>query len=361
MEKTIAVLAGDGIGEEVMEQTLRVLDVIANKFGHTFALRRALIGGAAYDAHGVHFPDATRVLCQESDAILFGAVGGPVSEQHQEKWKNCEVNALLGIRKAFSFNANFRPVRLFPGLAEISLLRPEAIARGVDILFIRELSGDCYFGEKRRYEIDGMRAASDLGEYTEKQIQAVAHVAFNAARLRRRKVTSVDKANVLFTSKLWREVVHEVSGEYPEIQLEDMLVDNCAMQLIKDPSQFDVILAPNLFGDILSDAGAVLPGSLGLLASASLNAQGFGLYEPPGGSAPDIAGLGVANPIGQILSLALLLRYSFGLEKEALQIEHAVEAALQTGIRTRDIAAEGAPSVSTIEMANCILTQIERA
>jgi 3-isopropylmalate dehydrogenase len=360
MNKTIAVLPGDGIGEEVMEQALRVLDAVSTAFNHEFELKHGLVGGAAYDKFKTHFPEQTRDLCKASDAILFGSVGGPVKDMQLEKWKNCEANSILAIRKAFGFNANFRPIKIYPQLGELSPLRQELIERGVDILFIRELLGDCYFGEHKTTTKDGVRFASDVSEYSEKQVASVAHVAFKAAQKRRKKVTSVDKANVLDTSKLWRTVVHEVGKEYPDVELEDMLVDNCAMQIIRDPSQFDVVVLSNMFGDILSDAAAVLPGSLGLLCSASLNADGFALYEPPGGSAQDIAGQGIANPIAQILSLAMLLRFSFGLESEAKTIENAVEAALTKGCRTRDIHRGKGKLVGSKEMTDEILSVIAK-
>lgn len=358
MEKQIAVLPGDGIGPEVMEQALRVLAAVGKKFGHIFHVSRGLVGGAAYDLHQTHFPSQTKELCRQSDAILFGSVGGPVSQMHLEKWKNCEASSILAIRKAFSFNANFRPVKLFPELSALCPLKKEVVDRGVDLLFIRELNGDLYFGEKKNYVRDGMRVASDAGEYTEQQIVSVANTAFLAARKRRKKVTSVDKANVLYMSKLWREVVHEVAENYADVELEDMLVDNCAMQLVRDPSHFDVILTSNMFGDILSDEGAVLAGSLGLLASASLNAEGFGLYEPPGGSAQDIAGKGVANPIAQILSAAMMLRFSFGLGAEADCIEHAVSEALKSGCRTKDIASGSEKIIGTAEMGDKIVSYL---
>lgn len=358
MEKKIAVLPGDGIGEEVMEQALRALSKIEEKYGHKFHLAKGLVGGAAYDQYREHFPEATKKICEASDAILFGSVGGPVSEQHLEKWRGCEVNSIISIRKVFSFNANFRPVRVFPELKNLSPLKREVIDKGVDMLFIRELNGDIYFGEHKIYEKDGIRMARDVADYTEEQIKSVAHIAFQAARKRRNKVTSVDKANVLDTSRLWREVVKEVHKEYSDVQLEDMLVDNCAMQIIRNPSQFDVILTSNMFGDILSDAGAVLPGSLGLLASASLNAQGFGLYEPPGGSAQDIAGKGIANPIAQILTVAMMLRFAFALGKEADDIENAVAEALKAGYRTGDIVSAGEKAIGTKEMADQILERL---
>jgi len=350
MQKQIAVLPGDGIGEEVMAQALRVLDVIAQRFGHQFTTPKGLVGGAAYDKFSSHLPEETLSLCKSSDAILFGSVGGPVAEQTLNKWKNCEINSILALRKIFKFNANLRPVRIFPELAEISPLKTTIIEKGVDLVIVRELLGDCYFGEHKLVTENSGRVASDVSVYSEDQIAAIAHTAFKLAKKRRQKVTSVDKANVLTASKLWRTVVHEVGKIYPDIKLEDMLVDNCAMQLIVNPSQFDVILTTNMFGDILSDTAAILPGSLGLLASASLNKEGFGLYEPPGGSAPDIAGKGIANPIAQINSLALLLRLSFGLEEEAKAIEHAVESALTSGYRSADIYRQ---KIKNTQLVNC--------
>jgi 3-isopropylmalate dehydrogenase len=364
MKKNIAVLAGDGIGPEVMSQALRVLKATAQQFGHDLNTSDGLAGGAAYDKHGTHLPEETKALCQSSDAILFGSVGGPVAQQHLDKWKNCEANSILSLRKLFSFNANLRPVRIMPELQELSPLKAETIQKGVDLVIVRELLGDCYFGEHKQFTKSGLRQASDLSLYTEKQIADVAHTAFRLAKTRRKKVTSVDKANVLTASKLWRAIVKEIAQEYPDIQSEDLLVDNCAMQLVINPSQFDVVLTTNMFGDILSDVAAVLPGSLGLLASASLNASGFGLYEPPGGSAPDIAGKDIANPIAQINSVALLLRLSFGLEKEALAIEQAVESTLKDGFRTKDIYRSHTTKdahitlVSTHEMTDQILKRL---
>ena len=358
MEKKIAVLAGDGIGEEVMSQALRVLAKVGEKYGHHFRLDKGLVGGAAWDRYGAHFPAETKSLCETSDAILFGSVGGPVAELHLEKWKDCEKNALLGVRKAFSFNANFRPVRLYAELLDLCPLREESIAGGVDILFIRELIGDIYFGGHHTFVRDNMRVATDLAEYTEEQVASVAHIAFQAAKKRRGKLTSVDKANVLDISKLWRTIVHEVAASYPEVKLEDMLVDNCAMQIIRNPAQFDVVVTSNMFGDILTDEAAVLAGSLGLLASASMNAEGFGMFEPPGGSAQDIAGRGIANPIAQILSVAMMLRFAFSLGEEADAVERAVETALKAGFRTRDIYREkkGTRLVGTEAMTEAVLS-----
>src|SRR3989339_47593 len=347
MEKKIAVLAGDGIGPEVMKEALRILDKIAIKFGHKFQFKSALIGGAAYDKYGEHFPQETKDICKNCDAILFGSVGGPVDKLTESKWANCERNALLGIRKEFNFHANFRPARIYKSLSNICPLKKEIIEKGIDLLVVRELIGGIYFGLHEMKEIEGKRTAKDVMEYNEDQIRIIAHDGFQAAQKRRKKLTSIDKANVLDCSKLWRQIVDEVAKEYPEIEYCHMLVDNCAMQLIKDPSQFDVILTENTFGDILSDEAAVLPGSLGLMPSASLNKDGFGLYEPSGGSAQDIAGKGIANPIAQILSAAMMLKYGFGMIQESEDIENAVQKTLEDGFRTGDIYEEGMKKVGT--------------
>ena len=360
MKIDIAVLAGDGIGPEVVRQALRVLRAVGEKFQHEFSFSEGLIGGAAYENYGMHLPAETIEICQDAKAIFFGSVGGPVKDLHLDKWRNCERECLLGLRKTFQFNANIRPVEVHPYLSEICPLKPEVIAEGINMMIIRELVGDIYFGAHERSMRDGKRVATDVAEYTEDQISSVAHIAFQAARKRRKKVSSVDKANVLETSRLWREVVREVSKEYADVELEEVLVDNCAMQLIIKPSQFDVILASNMFGDILSDAAAVLPGSLGLLASASMNAEGFGMYEPPGGSAQDIAGKGIANPTGQILSAAMMLKYGFGLMDESNAIEQAVAKTFHSGLRTRDVyrQAEGTSLVGTVEFADAVITNI---
>jgi 3-isopropylmalate dehydrogenase len=358
MKYKIAVLPGDGIGPEVMKQAVRVLETIGKTYGHEFATTYGYVGGAAYDEFGSHMPDATLQLCERSDAILFGSVGGPVVEQHQPKWRNCEANSILALRRHFKFSANYRPVRLQPELEALCPLKKEVIGKGIDILFIRELLGDAYFGRKETLNLGGKRMATDEARYTEDQVASVARAAFSAAKIRRRKVTSVDKANVLETSKLWRSVVREVAREYPVVELEEMLVDNCAMQLIRRPADFDVVVTSNMFGDILTDEAACLAGSLGLLASASINESGFGLYEPPGGSAPDIAGKGVANPVAQILSVALMLRHSFGLEREARAVESAVDAVLKAGYRTQDIFRDQGTLVDTAGMTDQILAQL---
>ncbi len=359
MKKTIAILAGDGIGQEIMPQAIRVLNTITEKFNHQFIINNAEIGGSAYDKYGEHFPEATKTICQNADAILFGAVGGPVHAAHLPKWKDCERNSILALRKTFNLNANLRPARVYPELAGICPLQKNIVDKGIDLLIVRELIGDIYFGEHKRFIKNNIRHATDVAEYTEQQIAAVAHTSFQLAQKRRKKLTSVDKANVLETSRLWREVVMEISAKYPDVKLEHMLVDNCAMQLILNPAQFDVIVTANLFGDILSDAAAVLPGSLGLMPSASLNETGFGLYEPSGGSAPDIAGKNIANPIAQILSLALMLRYSFDLQREADAIDNAVQKTLQAGYRTKDIYSEGSRLVGTSEMTDVVITKVK--
>lgn len=354
MKKTIAVLAGDGIGPEVMQEALNVLDCIASRFGHQFNYLEAKIGGAAYDEFNSHCPDETLEICKMADAILFGSVGGHVKEQHLPKWHNCEANSILKLRQYFKFNINLRPVCVYPDLALLSPLKKEVIENGIDMLIFRELNGDIYFGKHALSEKKGDRFATDEAVYHEKQIRSIAHAAFKSAKNRKKQVTSIDKANVLATSKLWRQVVTEVSREYPDVELTHMLVDNCAMQLVLNPSQFDIIVTSNLFGDILSDLAAALPGSVGLIPSASINQDNFGLYEPSGGSAPDIAGLNIANPVAQILSAAMMLRYSFGLHSEATFIEQAIQKTLAKGVRTKDIA-RGGNFVSTRKFTDAVM------
>ena len=289
------------------------------------------------------FPDETKQICERVDAILFGSVGGPVLEQGSQKWKDCERNSILELRKHFQFQVNLRPVKAYPVLASTGVLHPRLMERGVDILCVRELTGDVYFGEHRLTVADGIRKAEDIMAYDENAIAAIAHAAFQAALRRRKKVASVDKANVLACSRLWREVVTEIAKQYPDCLLEHILVDNCAMQLVRNPSAFDVLLMPNLFGDILSDEASVLAGSLGMLPSASLNKNGFGLYEPTSGSAPDIAGKGIANPIGQILSAAMMLEYSFQMHAESIAIHSAVERCLAEGCAQRTLLRRAIP------------------
>jgi 3-isopropylmalate dehydrogenase len=332
----VAVLPGDGIGCEVMEEAIKVLKKIEQKYNVKFDLEFSDVGGAAYDKFGTPLPEHTLKICENADAILFGSVGGP-------KWENLppaqqpERGALLPLRKHFNLFVNIRPVKVYPALKESCSLKDKFIQDGIDIVIFRELTGGIYFGQPK-YVSDDRAYAIDTMKYTVQEITRIARVAFETAKLRKKVVTSVDKANVLMTSVLWREVVTELAKkEYTDIQLNHMYVDNAAMQLVRNPSQFDIILTENMFGDILSDEAAMLTGSLGMLPSASLNEQGFGLYEPIGGSAPDIAGKGIANPTAQILSAALMLRYSFKMDDAAKDIEQAIEKVLQKGIRTGDI------------------------
>ncbi|GAB1421705.1 3-isopropylmalate dehydrogenase [Anaerolineales bacterium] len=348
----IAVLAGDGIGPEVMEQGLRLLDHIAAKHGHTFEYHPALIGGIAIDETGSSFPDETREICGECDAILLAAVGGP-------KWsdpsaKERPERGLLAMRQAFGLFANLRPVKAYPALAQHAPLRPDLL-KDVDILFVRELTGGVYFGP--RQESDG-ESAYDTMLYSRDEVERLALVGFRAAQLRKGKLTSVDKANVLASMRLWRQVVVKVHEDFQDVELEHVLVDACTMHLLTRPQDFDVIIAGNLFGDILSDEASVLAGSLGMLPSAAIGSGKFGLYEPVHGSAPDIAGMGKANPIAMILSVAMMLRYSFQLEEEAHLIEQAVDAVLEDGLRTADIKSPDQAPVSTTEMADAIIAKL---
>ncbi|WP_294843160.1 3-isopropylmalate dehydrogenase [uncultured Gilliamella sp.] len=349
----IAVLPGDGIGPEVMKQAYKVLEVIRQKYQLAITTSEYDVGGAAIDIHGCPLPKETLEGCEKADAILFGSVGGP-------KWSHLppdaqpERGALLPLRKHFKLFANLRPARLYQGLEELCPLRADIASRGFDILCMRELTGGIYFGLPKGREGSGAQErAFDTEVYHRFEIERIAKMGFEAARLRRKKVTSVDKANVLQTSILWREVVSQVAKDYPDVALEHMYIDNATMQLVKDPSQFDVILCSNLFGDILSDECAMITGSMGMLPSASLNEQGFGLYEPAGGSAPDIAGKNIANPAAQILSLALLVRYSLKRDDIANAIETAVNQALEKGYRTADLARNVQP-ISTDEMGDII-------
>jgi 3-isopropylmalate dehydrogenase len=352
MKKNIAILSGDGIGPEIMEEAVKVLTRVAELYEHDFDYTEALIGGAAFDEYGEHFPKETVGICEKSDAILFGSVGGPVSGQGEAKWKDCEVNSILAIRKHFGFNINLRPIRIFECLP--SVLKDE-IVKGTDILCVRELASGIYFGEHHL----GDEVACDEMRYTAEEIEKVARVAFAATANRaKKKVTSVDKSNVLACGKLWRKVVDRVAKDFPEVEYEHILVDNLAMQVMRRPSTFDILLMPNMFGDIISDELSVLSGSLGMLPSASINADLFAMYEPSGGSAPDIAGLGIANPIGQILSAGLMLRHSFNLNVEYEAVMKAVDAALMDGYRTKDIA-EGHTFVSTDVMGDSITNLIK--
>lgn len=356
-QASIAVLAGDGIGPEVMTQALRVLQQVAPQI-HT---QQGLIGGAAYAQHQTHFPESTKHLIDTSDAVLFGSVGGSIEASDEPQWKHCEVNSILALRHHLKLSINTRPAKFYSALKDISPLKNERLEGCDEILILRELLGDIYFGEKRTYTADGLTIAEDTARYAENQIAHVAHQAFKTASSRKQRVVSVDKANVLDTSKLWRQVFQQVAVEYPGIELTHMLVDNCAMQLILNPAQFDVLATSNLFGDILSDAASALPGSLGMMPSASFNQKGFGLYEPSGGSAPDIADLDKANPMAQILSLAMMLRHSFGLTDAADAIESAIENTLDDGYRTQDIMQVGKQLVGTTAFTDEILKHLVHA
>ncbi len=356
--KKIAVLAGDGIGPEVMKEAIKVLDVAQAKFGFELSYDYADVGGVAIDNHGEALPAATLLLCEKSDAVLFGSVGGP-------KWESLppeqqpERAALLPLRKHFDLFCNFRPAKVFPSLTGACPLRADIIGEGFDILCVRELTSGIYFGTPKGREGSGAdEYAYDTMGYKRSEIERIARMAFDAARVRKNRVTSVDKANVLTTMVLWREVVIEVAKDYPDVELNHIYVDNATMQLVRDPHQFDVMLCGNMFGDIISDEAAMLTGSMGLLASASLNSEKFGLYEPAGGSAPDIAGQGIANPIAEILSAAMMLRYSFGLDDAAAAIEKAVAATLDKGILTADLTGGKSEPVTTAQMGDAIVAEL---
>jgi 3-isopropylmalate dehydrogenase len=363
MSFKIAVLAGDGIGPEVMAEALRVLSAVARKFSFQFDLTERLVGGAAIDAHGQALPEVTLEACRAADAILFGSVGGPKWESLPPK-QQPERAALLPLRKHFSLFANLRPAVCLAELTHASPVKEELIAGGFDVLCVRELTGGLYFGQpKGRHEDNGEIVVVDTMVYRLSEIQRIAHVAFKAAQGRKKKLTSIDKANVLENGVLWRQTVTEIGHEYPDVQLSHLYVDNAAMQLIKNPRGFDVVLAENLFGDILSDEMAMIAGSLGMLPSASLGVREtphgrFGMYEPSGGTAPDIAGKGIANPIAQILSAAMMLRYSFSQPAAADAIEDAVRSVIRKGLRTGDIHTAGATRVNTREMADAIVAEI---
>ncbi|HIY32202.1 MAG TPA: 3-isopropylmalate dehydrogenase [Candidatus Evtepia faecavium] len=356
MEYKLAVIPGDGIGPDVVEQTLRVLDKVGEKFGHTFHYHKVLAGGCAIDATGGCLPQETIDVCKASDAVLLGAVGG-------WKWDTLPGDqrperALLGLRKALGLFANLRPALLFEQLADASPLKPEILAGGLDIVVVRELTGGIYFGEKGFKDTDLGPAAYDVEQYAEEEVRRIAKVAFDMAMKRSKHVTSVDKANVLESSRLWRRVVAEVAQDYPEVTLDNLYVDNAAMQLVRNPRQFDVIVTSNIFGDILSDEASQITGSIGMLPSASLAKGNFGMYEPVHGSAPDIAGQDKANPMATILSAAMMLRYTFNLGKEADAVENAVKAVLDQGYRTPDLFAGEGQLIGTAEMGRRIAEAI---
>ena len=357
MNYKIAVIPGDGIGPEVIAQTTRVLDEVGKKYGHTFDFAEVLAGGCAIDAVGECLPKETVDICRQSDAVLLGAVGGP-------KWDDMPGQerpemALLGLRGQLGLFANLRPAMLFEELADACPLKPELVSGGLDIVVVRELTGGIYFGEKGIKETEKGTAAYDVEEYSEMEVRRIAKVAFDMAMKRGRKVTSVDKANVLESSRLWRRVVTEVAADYPEVELNHFYVDNAAMQLVRGPKQFDVIVTSNIFGDILSDEASQVTGSIGMLPSASLATGNFGMYEPVHGSAPDIAGQDIANPMATILSAAMMLRYSFGLLEEADAIEAAVKKVLADGYRTADIAKDGEDVIGTAKCGELIVAAIQ--
>ena len=361
MNLNIVCIPGDGIGPEIVAEAKKVLDKVAGVYGHEMNFQDVLMGGAFIDAYGVPLTEETIAAAKSADAVLMGSIGGnTVTSPWYKLPPNLRPEAgLLGIRKALNLFANLRPAVLYEELADACPLKKEISSAGFDMMIMRELTGGLYFGERHTTEENGVRKAVDTLTYDENEIRRIAVKGFDIAMKRRKKVTSVDKANVLDSSRLWRKVVEEVAADYPEVTLEHMLVDNCAMQLVKDPAQFDVILTENMFGDILSDEASMVTGSIGMLASASLNDSKFGLYEPSHGSAPDIAGKGIANPIATILSAAMMLRYSFDLDREADAVEAAVKEILKKGYRTVDIMSEGCTQVSCTEMGDLLADEIK--
>lgn len=360
MEFKVGVIKGDGIGPEIVNEALKVLDKVADKYGHTFRYEQFLLGGASIDVYGVPLLEETLEDAKKCDAVLMGSIGADPATSVWYKLpphKRPEAG-LLGLRKGLGVFANLRPAVVYEELKAACPLKDSMIGEGLDLIVVRELTGGIYFGEKKTVEENGVLKASDTMTYDENEIRRIAVKGFEIAMKRNKKLTSVDKANVLDTSRLWRKVVEDVAKDYPEVKLEHMLVDNCAMQLVKNPKQFDVILTENMFGDILSDASSMITGSIGMLSSASLNETKFGLYEPSHGSAPDIAGMNKANPIATILSAAMMLRYSFNLEEEAVAIEAAVKQVLKEGYRTLDIMSEGNTLVGTHEMGDAIAERI---
>ena len=360
MNYNISLIPGDGIGPEIVSEARKVLDKVCEVYGHTFSYSKVLLGGASIDVHGVPLTEEAIATAKASDAVLMGSIGG---DAKTSPWYKLEPSkrpeaGLLAIRKALNLFANLRPAYLYNELKDACPLKEQIIGDGFDMIIVRELTGGLYFGARKTTEENGVKTAVDTLSYNENEIRRIAIKAFDIAMKRRKKVTSVDKANVLDSSRLWRSVVEEVARDYPEVTLEHMLVDNCAMQLVRDPKQFDVILTENMFGDILSDEARMVTGSIGMLSSASLNETKFGLYEPSHGSAPDIAGQNKANPIATILSAAMMLRYSLDLDKEADAVEAAVQKVLTDGYRTGDIMSKGCTLVGTKEMGNLIAKEI---
>ena len=356
MEKKIAVIRGDGIGPEIVAEAIKVLDAVAARYGHTFTYDEVDMGGVAIDKWGEPLPAAMLDKCLAADSVLLGAVGGP-------KWDGLPgaqrpEKGLLALRAGMGLYSNLRPAKLWPQLADASPLKPSIVAKGIDFIVVRELTGGVYFGQHKIETVDGQQVATDVMPYSEAEIERIGRIAFETARKRRHKVTSVDKANVLDTSRLWRSVMHRLAAEYPDVEYADMLVDNTAMQIVKDPSQFDVVVTENMFGDILSDEASMITGSIGMIPSSSLGEGTRGLYEPIHGSAPDIAGQNKANPIGTILSAAMMLKYSFGMEEEYAAIEAAVHAVLDAGKRTGDSMAAGCTQVTCSEMGDAVVAAL---
>ena len=361
MNCNITVIPGDGIGPEIVREACGVLDKVGAVYGHTFNYTKILMGGCSIDEYGVPLTDEALETAKKSDSVLLGAVGGNVGNS---RWYDVAPNlrpeaGLLAIRKGLGLFANIRPAYLYKELADACPLKKEIIGDGFDMVIMRELTGGLYFGERSTVEENGIKKATDTLTYSEPEIRRIAIRAFDIARKRKKKVTSVDKANVLDSSRLWRAVVEDVAKDYPDVTLEHMLVDNCAMQIVHNPCQFDVVLTENMFGDILSDEASMVAGSIGMLSSASLNETKFGLYEPSHGSAPDIAGKNIANPIATVLSAAMMLRYSLDLDKEAEAVENAVQKILKDGYRTVDIMSEGCKKVSTSEMGDLLVKALE--
>ncbi|MBE6052141.1 MAG: 3-isopropylmalate dehydrogenase [Clostridium sp.] len=354
----IAVVAGDGIGPEVVDETVKVLNLVGKKSGVEFEYNYLLAGGCAIDKEGTALPDATLEACKKSDAVLLGAVGGPKWDDPNAKVR--PEQALLGLRGGLNLYCNLRPAVLYAPLKNASPLKDSLVDKGIDIAIVRELTGGIYFGERGREVVDGVQTAYDTERYSVKEIERILKIGFETAMKRKKHLTLVDKANILESSRLWRSVIGEMSKDYPEVNIDYLYIDNASMQVVKDPSQFDTIVTSNMFGDILSDEASMVTGSIGMLPSASLGDGTFGMYEPIHGSAPDIAGKGIANPLATILSGAMMLRYSFNLEKEAKAIENAVLSVLEDGYRTGDIMSEGMKLVGTKEMGQLVMDKLEK-
>lgn len=358
MKYNIAVIPGDGIGPEVIESAVKVLNAVGEKFGHRFDYEYVLAGGCAIDKFGIPLPEETLEVCKKSDSVLLGAVGGPKWDDPTSKVR--PEQALLGLRGGLGLYCNLRPALLYAPLKDASPLKDSIIGDGIDIQVVRELTGGIYFGERGTCDDNGVPAAYDTEKYNENEVRRIAKIGFDAAMKRNKKVTSVDKANILESSRLWRRIVEDVAKDYPEVELNHLYIDNAAMQMVRDPRQFDVIITSNMFGDILSDEASMVTGSIGMLPSASLGENSFGMYEPIHGSAPDIAGKGIANPLATILSAGMMLRYSFGLDDEADLIEKSVVSALEDGYRTGDIMSEGMKLVGTEEITKVVLDKVEK-